>query len=201
MSQFSDLANRFEYHKPNLVRIDAHERTREVFFGLAQFIEAVCPSGRETALAITKLEEAMFWANAAIARSDCDPYGADHRWPWVTHHELRSAIAALATYEGIEMSKISDYAQAVDAETNRLADVVAALQAKVASSDAANAAELAAAFDPVLEHLRSVGVAGDTAPPVSDGSGDASPPASDGSGDAAPAGDGTGDVSTEPSDG
>lgn len=30
----------------------------------------VCPSSRELSLALTKLEEVVFWANAAIARED-----------------------------------------------------------------------------------------------------------------------------------
>ncbi|WP_406501815.1 hypothetical protein OHA04_34460 [Streptomyces sp. NBC_01590] len=37
--------------------------------GLAATIADVCPAGREQDLAITKIEEAMFWANAAIART------------------------------------------------------------------------------------------------------------------------------------
>jgi hypothetical protein len=36
---------------------------------LAHLIEETCPPGRELSIALTKLEEAMFWANAGIARS------------------------------------------------------------------------------------------------------------------------------------
>jgi hypothetical protein len=36
----------------------------------AQFVDRICPDGREKSTAITKLEEAMFWANAAIARQE-----------------------------------------------------------------------------------------------------------------------------------
>lgn len=36
---------------------------------LAYVINATCPDGREKSLAMTKLEEAAMWANAAIARN------------------------------------------------------------------------------------------------------------------------------------
>ncbi len=35
---------------------------------MADQISASCPDGREKSLALTKLEESMFWANAGIAR-------------------------------------------------------------------------------------------------------------------------------------
>ncbi len=37
---------------------------------LAQYVLALTPESREQSLAVTKLEEAMMWANAAIARNE-----------------------------------------------------------------------------------------------------------------------------------
>lgn len=39
-------------------------------FELAELIEQVVPEGREKSLALTKTEEAMFWANAGISRKE-----------------------------------------------------------------------------------------------------------------------------------
>ena len=36
---------------------------------LAYLIDDLCPKSREKSLAITKIEEAMMWANASIARN------------------------------------------------------------------------------------------------------------------------------------
>ena len=37
---------------------------------LAKLIKQLCPAGREQSLALTKLEEAIMWANAGIAREE-----------------------------------------------------------------------------------------------------------------------------------
>ena len=41
---------------------------REACKMLAQIINGGCPDGREKSLALTNLEQVMFWANASIAR-------------------------------------------------------------------------------------------------------------------------------------
>lgn len=64
------LGHRFNYHQPNTQqKIDRHQRVRQACLDAAdEIVEATGPPTREQSLAITKLEEAMFWANAAIAR-------------------------------------------------------------------------------------------------------------------------------------
>ena len=64
-----DLAHRFNYHPPLTdVRRRQHELVRADCLALAQTLDEALPDGREKSLAITKIEEAMFWANAALAR-------------------------------------------------------------------------------------------------------------------------------------
>lgn len=66
----SDLENRFTYHHPKGFQPDKYAQIRLAAKSFAKLINAVCPDGREQSLAITKTEEAMMWANAAIARGD-----------------------------------------------------------------------------------------------------------------------------------
>lgn len=65
-----DIENRFTYHPPKEGQPAKYEALRPRFKDLAYIIEAQCPDSRERALALTKLEEAVFWANAAIARNE-----------------------------------------------------------------------------------------------------------------------------------
>lgn len=65
----ADIENRFAFHPANTEeKRDAHTSVRRQCRALADFINEKCPDGREKSTAITKLEEVMFWANAALAR-------------------------------------------------------------------------------------------------------------------------------------
>ena len=64
------LKHRFDYHPPKDEGTKArHEGIRAGAFELAEEWDGVLPDCREKALAITYLEMAMFWSNAAIARN------------------------------------------------------------------------------------------------------------------------------------
>lgn len=60
----------FNYHAPTPEKVSKHERVRRVFKNTAAIMAEDLPPSREASLVQTKLEEAMFWANAAIAREN-----------------------------------------------------------------------------------------------------------------------------------
>lgn len=62
-----DIERRFRYHKPDARRLEMHEAINKVMIHTALVVTANTPGSREQSLAITKLEEARMWANAAIA--------------------------------------------------------------------------------------------------------------------------------------
>jgi hypothetical protein len=65
-----DLERRFAYYSPQ--NSDVCRRfivIREKFLNLALTLDALAPVSRELSLSISKLEESMMWANAAIARN------------------------------------------------------------------------------------------------------------------------------------
>lgn len=66
----TDLENRFTFHPATTEDTKkAHESVRNGCLAHARELNSLLPEGREKALAMTHLEEVMFWANAAIARN------------------------------------------------------------------------------------------------------------------------------------
>lgn len=69
-----DLDNRFDFYPANTkIKQDLHSDVRVECKALATFFDESIPDSREKSLAITKIEEAMFWANAGIARFNIEP--------------------------------------------------------------------------------------------------------------------------------
>lgn len=65
-----ELENRFTYHAPEGNQAERYENIRMVAKGFAAMILSNTPESREQSLSITRLEEAVFWANASIARRE-----------------------------------------------------------------------------------------------------------------------------------
>lgn len=66
-----DIEHRFAFHAATTEeKRDEHTSVRQACRRLADDLNERLPEGREKALAVTKLEEVMFWANAAIARNN-----------------------------------------------------------------------------------------------------------------------------------
>ena len=65
----ADLESRFTYHAPTGDQPQKYVDIRQMAKAFAYLINQLCPEGREKSLAVTKLEESVFWANAAIARA------------------------------------------------------------------------------------------------------------------------------------
>lgn len=63
-----ELIKRFSYHAPTPEKVKQHERIRAAALEFAKIVVANTPISREQSLALTHIEEAMYSANAAIAR-------------------------------------------------------------------------------------------------------------------------------------
>lgn len=60
----------FAHHSPKPGQGDRYTALRAAAKVLALAYLEECPVSRERSLALTNLEQAMFWANAAIARNE-----------------------------------------------------------------------------------------------------------------------------------
>jgi hypothetical protein len=65
-----DLDNRFLYHAPVGNQTERYESIRTECRLLAEVLQRRCPPSRELSIAMTKLDEVMFFANASIARTE-----------------------------------------------------------------------------------------------------------------------------------
>lgn len=64
----TELRHRFTYHPPTQDKVMVHSRLRERAYEFAKFINDTVPEGPDKTLALRKIEESVFWANAAVAR-------------------------------------------------------------------------------------------------------------------------------------
>ena len=65
-----ELIIRFTYHGSKNDQANRYEIIRSFGKHFAENINELCPDSREKSLAITKIEETVMWANAAIARRE-----------------------------------------------------------------------------------------------------------------------------------
>jgi len=68
--QIRDLNKRFTYHPPKESQPERYVVLREKGRELANLILQCSVPSREQSLALTKIEEAIMWANAGIARNE-----------------------------------------------------------------------------------------------------------------------------------
>lgn len=63
----------FTYHKPFGDQSDRYQLIRSSARQFANQIKGWCPESRERSLALTNLQQAVMWANAAIAINESEP--------------------------------------------------------------------------------------------------------------------------------
>jgi hypothetical protein len=64
------IESNFTYHSPKEGQPEKYEAIRKKAKELAYMLKGMVPDSREKSLAMTKLEEAVMWANAGIARNN-----------------------------------------------------------------------------------------------------------------------------------
>jgi len=70
MAEDKVLENNFCYHSPKPGQNEKYVALRQKAKELAYVIKELTPASREQSIALTELETAVFWANAAIARNE-----------------------------------------------------------------------------------------------------------------------------------
>ena len=70
MMDAAEYDKRFVFHPVKDGQASRYENIRAFARDFAVTIDAMAPDSREKSLAMTKIEEAVFWAIAAIARNE-----------------------------------------------------------------------------------------------------------------------------------
>ena len=68
--QLHQNSKAFAYHPPRGDQAMRYQDIRDRAASLADSLVHLCPPSRELSLALTNLEQAVMWANAAIARGE-----------------------------------------------------------------------------------------------------------------------------------
>lgn len=68
--ELAEIEKRFTYHAPGGRQQIRMANLRFEIIALARHMATTCPESRELELAMTHLEQAQFYANAAIARRE-----------------------------------------------------------------------------------------------------------------------------------
>jgi len=69
-TQKHDLIKRFTYHPPQPGQPERYQTIRDAAKNLAFLFHENCPISDELDTAVNRLEEAVMWANASIARNE-----------------------------------------------------------------------------------------------------------------------------------
>jgi len=67
MIGFDEINRRLGFHPATDETIPKFESNRAFFIDLADWLDHNLPDGREKSLALTALQEALMWSNAAVA--------------------------------------------------------------------------------------------------------------------------------------
>lgn len=65
----SDIKNRFTFHPATPTTAALYEAMRSKALELAAWMDENAPESRELSLALTNLDQAVMWFNAAVARN------------------------------------------------------------------------------------------------------------------------------------
>ena len=68
----AELEKRFTYHKPTGDQSKHYATIRSMAKNFALYLNGICPDGRAKSIAMTKLDEAVMWANKSIAEGGED---------------------------------------------------------------------------------------------------------------------------------
>lgn len=90
-----EIQSRFTYHPPvdGINQTGRYEVIRSKALGLANTILSLCPPSRERSVAITKLDEVVMFANAAIARNEPNATTANFQSEQAKREEQDAAVA------------------------------------------------------------------------------------------------------------
>ena len=64
------IEHRFTYHPPHGDQPQRYVKIRDTAKEMALLVDCLCPESYEKNIALMKIEEAVMWANASIARNE-----------------------------------------------------------------------------------------------------------------------------------